>query len=83
VAGGLGPAGASPAGSQLPAAIGLAADGREPPLPDVKPNPHTSQNLPDRAVPHTGQGSPGGAPVPGGSPMRTPHTSQKSSLAEA
>ena len=79
-----------------PAAAG-GADAEVPRAgPESKSNPQDSQNRPDLAVPHSGQGpadaagggDDGGAPpgVTAGladAPIRTPQTSQKSLLAES
>ncbi len=57
----------------------------EPEIAVVKSWPQDSQNWPVRAAPHCGQASAaaGAATVAVAPPMRMPHTSQKSSLAES
>jgi hypothetical protein len=79
-----------------PAAVG-GADAEAPGArPESKSNPQDSQNRPDLAVPHSGQGpagaagcgDDGGAPPgvtagPADAPIRIPQTWQKSLLAES
>jgi hypothetical protein len=74
---------------------GSGGAGAGPGRPAAKSWPHDSQNRPLRAAPHWGQDWSGSAAGPvtglasvagarlGGAPISMPHTSQKSSLADA